>query len=123
MALTLKNEIDSLSGFALNCVETFEPFRKALSEADLERRKRQALSGRQGALLLEYGYPFVADEFRFHLTLSGKLSDHDSDYEHWVVSEYDKHINKTPVLDSIAIFTQSNRQTPFVQLAAFSLTG
>ena len=121
MALTLNSEIDELSRFALSCVEAFEPYREALSEADIKRRKLQALSGRQGALLLEYGYPYVADEFRFHLTLSGKLSESDQDYENWIIGEYNRLITKTPVLDRLAIFTQADRQSPFVEIAEFHL--
>lgn len=121
MALTLENEIEPLSRFALNCVEVFEPFRKALSDSDLQRRKLQALSNRQESLLLKYGYPYVADEFHFHLTLSGKLNDHDKEYENWVISEYNSLITDTPVLDRIAIFKQVDRQSPFIQIAEFCL--
>jgi hypothetical protein len=33
------------------------------------------LSERQRALLVEWGYPYVFDEFRFHMTLSSSLAD------------------------------------------------
>lgn len=122
MALTLENEIEHLSRFALNCVESFEPFRKALSDSDLQRRKLHELSNRQEFLLMKYGYPYVADEFHFHLTLSGKLHEHDKEYEAWVISEYNKLISETPVLDRIAIFKQADRQSPFLQLAGFTLS-
>jgi 2'-5' RNA ligase len=121
MALTLENEFEPLSRFALNCVESLEPFRKALSDSDLQRRKSQSLSNRQEILLLKYGYPYVADEFHFHLTLSGKLSDHDKDYEAWAISEYSRLISETPVLDRLAIFKQVDRQSPFLQLVEFCL--
>jgi len=121
MALTLDNKIEPLSRFALDCVETFEQFRRPLSEADLRRRKLHNLSNNQELLLKQYGYPYVADEFNFHLTLSGKLNEHDENYEAWVINEYDKHITDTPVLDHISIFTQATRQSPFEELAQFSL--
>ena len=122
MALTVEYEIEPLSRFALNCVESFEPFRKALSDSDLQRRKSQSLSKRQESLLLTYGYPYVADEFHFHLTLSGKLSDQDKEYEAWVISEYSRLISETPVLDSLAIYKQVDRQSPFLQLTVFPLS-
>jgi 2'-5' RNA ligase len=123
MALTLEYEIDALSQFAHSCVKCFEPFRKTLSDADIVRRKQQNLSSRQETLLLEYGYPYVADEFRFHLTLSGRLKESDADYETWVISEYERLVHQVPILDQIAIFTQADRQTPFVEVAKFYLTG
>ena len=122
MALTLESEIEPLSRLALDCVESFEPFRKALSDSDLQRRKSQSLSNRQESLLLKYGYPYVADEFHFHLTLSGKLSEHDKDYEAWVISEYSRLISETPILDRLAIYKQVDRQSPFLQLAVFPLS-
>lgn len=45
------------------------------SAADLERRLAAPLSERQRALLLQWGYPYVFDEFRFHMTLSSSLAD------------------------------------------------
>ena len=33
------------------------------------------LSPRQRELLDQFGYPYVMEEFRFHLTLSGRLTD------------------------------------------------
>ncbi|MEC7300555.1 MAG: DUF1045 domain-containing protein, partial [Pseudomonadota bacterium] len=39
------------------------------------RRRAARLSPRQDALLLDWGYPYVFEEFRFHMTLSGKLSE------------------------------------------------
>lgn len=123
MALTLEYELDSLSSFAFNCVKSFESFRKTLSNEDIQRRKLQGLSSRQESLLMEYGYPYVADEFRFHMTLSSKLKEHDHDYKTWAISEYNRLISKTPVLDKIAIFSQADRQTPFALIAEFPLAG
>lgn len=64
-------DLDLLAGAV---VEAFEPFRAALTEAEIARRRPERLTGRQRALLAHYGYPFVMDEFRFHLTLTGALA-------------------------------------------------
>lgn len=45
------------------------------SPAEMARRLAAPLSERQRALLVEWGYPYVFDEFRFHMTLSGSLAD------------------------------------------------
>jgi len=117
MALNLDSDIDALSNFALNCVETFEPFRRALSDTDIARRKQHQLSDRQEFYLQKYGYPHVGDEFRFHLTLTGRLESDDQDFENWVISEYKNSVSQTPVLDRVSIFMQPDRATPFVQLS------
>jgi hypothetical protein len=43
-----------------------------LSEAQLARRREGGLTPAQDALLLRWGYPYVMEEFRFHITLTGK---------------------------------------------------
>ena len=43
--------------------------------ADLERRRKSGLSERHDTYLVRWGYPYIFDEFRFHLTLSNKLED------------------------------------------------
>src|SRR6202000_780688 len=45
------------------------------SPDDLGRRLAAPLTERQRALLVEWGYPYVFDEFRFHMTLSNSLDD------------------------------------------------
>ncbi len=44
-------------------------------KAEIARRKRAPLSARQLAYLHRYGYPYVREEFRFHMTLSSALAE------------------------------------------------
>lgn len=67
-----------LSELAADAVRTFAPLRAAPSEAELAKRRTLRLSARQEALMLEWGYPFVFDEFRFHLTLSNSIESADA---------------------------------------------
>ncbi|NND92791.1 MAG: DUF1045 domain-containing protein, partial [Granulosicoccus sp.] len=79
-ALTLVRQPAQLRSLAMQIVTEFEPYRRALTEADIERRMAQPLSTRQLELLRSYGYPYVDDEFRFHMTLSGPIGEQDTDY-------------------------------------------
>lgn len=63
----------ALSDLAGATVAALDPFRAAPTEAELGRRRKPGLSSRQDALLLQWGYPYVMEEFRFHLTLTGGL--------------------------------------------------
>ncbi len=54
-------------------VEATDPLRAPLTGAEIARRRPEALSARQRALLDRWGYPFVMEEFRFHLTLTDRL--------------------------------------------------
>lgn len=75
LALTPVGDVTALSALAAAIVEEFEPFRAPLSEAQLAKRRAAGLSDRQEALLARWGYPYVMGEFRFHLTLSGRLGE------------------------------------------------
>jgi putative phosphonate metabolism protein len=80
--------VDSISGFiavipadpagdlqqlAANCVRDFDGFRSPLTAEDRARRKPERLSERQRDYLDRFGYPYVMEEFRFHMTLTGRL--------------------------------------------------
>lgn len=77
-ALTAPAEQDALRGVADACVTELDRFRAPLSEAEMSRRRASRLSARQEALLQDWGYPYVLEEFRFHLTLTGPVEDADA---------------------------------------------
>jgi hypothetical protein len=58
-------------------VEATNPLRAALTEAEIARRKPECLTSRQRELLALWGYPYVMEEFRFHLTLTDRLPEGD----------------------------------------------
>jgi putative phosphonate metabolism protein len=64
-------EIDAL---AARCVQDLDAFRKPPSEAELKKRLAGGLRDREKALLQRWGYPYVLDAFRFHMTLTGRLT-------------------------------------------------
>ncbi len=74
-ALTPSGDPAPVNALAARIVAHFEPFRAPLSATDMERRLRSPLTERQKDLLERYGYPFVGDEFRFHMTLTGRVDD------------------------------------------------
>ncbi len=55
-------------------VEAFEPFRAPPAAAEIARRQPGRLSERQRLYIERYGYPYVLEEFRFHMTLTGRVS-------------------------------------------------
>ena len=73
IALTPRSDTAQLNGFAAMCVETLDTFRAPPSEAELAKRRASGLSHGQEMMLLKWGYPYVMDEFRFHMTLTSKL--------------------------------------------------
>jgi Protein of unknown function (DUF1045) len=58
-----------------NCLRNFEPFRAPLSAEDIARRRKAPLSTLQDERLLAFGYPYIFEDFRFHMTLTGAVKD------------------------------------------------
>lgn len=62
-----------LQKFAADCVTTFDDFRAPLTAEDRIRRNASSLTNEQLAYLDRWGYPYVFEQFRFHMTLTGSL--------------------------------------------------
>lgn len=75
IALVPSMPLPALSDLAQSAVLDLDPFRAPLSPAEIARRRPDALSARQRDYLSDYGYPYVLEEFRFHMTLTGPLAD------------------------------------------------
>jgi putative phosphonate metabolism protein len=58
---------------AANCVTELDDFRLPADAAELARRRAAGLSARQDELLLRWGYPYVLEAFRFHITLTDRV--------------------------------------------------
>lgn len=62
-----------LMDLAGDSVRAFDDFRAPPGAAELDRRRAAGLSETQEANLVRWGYPYVMDAFRFHITLTGRL--------------------------------------------------
>lgn len=63
-----------LQEVAAACVQQLQPLAAPLSASELARRRAAGLTPRQDELLQRWGYPFVLESFRFHLSLTGGLA-------------------------------------------------
>ena len=63
----------TLDQLAASCVTAFDRFRRPLTAIERVKRLAAGLSERQSEYLERWGYPYVLDEFRFHLTLTGEV--------------------------------------------------
>lgn len=76
LALVPSAPAPRLDAVAAACVARLDVFRAAMTAEELARRAT-GLTPRQTRLLDRWGYPFVMEEFRFHITLSGRLAPED----------------------------------------------
>jgi putative phosphonate metabolism protein len=72
-ALVPSRPCGTVDRLAEDCVRWFDAFRAPPSIDELGRRRRAGLSEAEDALLVRWGYPYVMEAFRFHLTLTQRL--------------------------------------------------
>jgi hypothetical protein len=73
VAVTPVTPPPALAALERAVVTEFEPFRAPLTQEETLRRRPERLSPRQRGHLERYGYPYVLEDFAFHMTLSGRL--------------------------------------------------
>ncbi len=73
LALCLTQRCEPLERLAGRCVAALQPFAAPLTSAEIERYRNQGLSERQHVQLCRWGYPYVWDDYRFHMTLTDRL--------------------------------------------------
>ncbi|MEM1301275.1 MAG: DUF1045 domain-containing protein [Pseudomonadota bacterium] len=122
LALTPRGDLGSLQQLAKTCVTELDRFRAPLTEAELARRRKANLSDRQEALLRDWGYPYVMEEFRFHLTLSDKIAK--ADLPAWTRTVRDAlpDMHEPFVIDQIALCGERG-DGRFEVIHRYALTG
>lgn len=113
-----------LQDFAADVVEHFEPFRAALSESDIARRRPQKLTDSQRENLVVWGYPHVMDDFRFHMTLTGPVDDTVSAHITSVLTQEFSDFTDRPLsISGLGLFIEEARGEPFTVHTWLPLTG
>jgi putative phosphonate metabolism protein len=125
VALVPSAESQALQRFAFTLVQAFEPFRAPLSEADMARRLQSPLTPAHRAYLEAYGYPYVGDAFRFHMTLTGSLPPEQvAPVKDALALAYAQAVpGETPfAIDRIGLFKQETRKSRFRLLDSVTLS-
>jgi hypothetical protein len=121
--------VDSISGFiavvpaqpsaellqlAADATREFDPFRAPLTPEDRARRNPAKLTPRQCEYLDRWGYPYVMEEFRFHMTLTGRLDSARREPVMAMLRERFAAIGlKTIAIDRIALFREDHAGARF----------
>jgi hypothetical protein len=108
-----------LDRLAASCVKHFDGFRAPLTSADRSRRLAGHLTARQIGHVERWGYPYVFEDFRFHMTLTGALS---ADRQEPMVSYLQdglaySHGGGPIKIDRLALLRQDHPGSRFVVLA------
>ena len=131
--------VDSISGFlavvpaqrsaelerlAADCTSDFDDFRAPLTVEDRARRNPVALTPRQRDHLDRWGYPYVMEDFRFHMTLTGRLDAIRREPILAMLRERFAALGlKTLAIDRIALFRQDQASARFRIIGHWQLRG
>jgi putative phosphonate metabolism protein len=131
--------VDSISGFiaivpanasaelqclGADCVTAFDPFRASLEPEDRERRNPSRLTPRQREHLDAWGYPYVMEDFRFHMTLTGRLETaRREDVLAMLRRSFSTIKLKTLQVDRLALFRQDDASARFRIIGHWPLRG
>ena len=105
---------ETLNFLAASVVQEFDRFRAPLSEAEIELRDPDGLTAPQFNNLHRWGYPYVMDEFRFYMTLTGRVSGRDAQRFEAALHDFFDPVLAEPVeMANLALFVEEEQGAPF----------
>jgi hypothetical protein len=105
-------------------VTALDAHRAPPTEAEIARRKPEKLSPRQREYLRDWGYPYVFAEWRFHMTLTRRLTAAEKTI---ILPAVTEALGNAPALSrtisDICVFAQATPGAPFTILERLTLRG
>lgn len=122
LALVPEPPVSELAELAEMCVRAIDAYRAPPDDAELARRSSAGLSANQKRFLLRWGYPYVFDEFRFHITLTRKLGDKEQNKFMAAANEhFAPVIGQALEVDALTVFAEARVSKKFVVEERFPL--
>jgi putative phosphonate metabolism protein len=115
--LALREQAPSpeLQALADSAVATRDGFREQPEAEELARRRRHGLTEAEDAMLERWGYPYVFQLWRFHVTLSRRLDETEMAKARPIAEAHFAEALAVPRwVSSVAIFTQRAAGQPFL---------
>ncbi|WP_459824470.1 DUF1045 domain-containing protein [Desulfomicrobium salsuginis] len=123
LALTSTGPCPDLEELARACVVELDRFRRTPGPEELARRRDKGLTPAQDRLLERWGYPYVLEEFMFHLTLTASIHDPaERERIHAALTPLLAPVLHRPIpVREICLFRQSCLEKPFTVLTRVPL--
>lgn len=127
LALVPVGRESRVNDLAADCVRDFDAYRAPLTAQELDRRRLEGLSARQGRYLAEWGDPYVLADYRFHITLTGSLENAPPHHVTALIAaarDALAALNTKPMrVDAVCLFEQPARERPFRLTRRFRFRG
>jgi len=121
-ALVPADPCPAIDALAAACVEATDSVRAPLDQTEMARRRAAPLSKRQKLLLARWGYPFVMEEFQFHMTVAGPIGDSEAGEVPAALENHFRPLIGQPMgVDTLSLFHQPGRGRSFQRIGIFPL--
>jgi hypothetical protein len=116
IALVPATACADINRLADDCVRELDRFRAPMTHEDRTRRLAGGLSPRQIEHLDRWGYPYVFEDFRFHMTLTGSLAAPERDRAlQFLCGKFEQVPQAhTLLIDRVVIARQERKSMPFI---------
>lgn len=122
LALTLSESSPILHQLAANCVRDLDHFRASSDAADLAKRMRPSHNLAEQQNLIRWGYPYVLDTWKFHMTLTNSLTpDVLPLFRDHLIERFSSVCEQPLLCDSICLFEESKPGAPMLLTKRFPL--
>lgn len=107
------------------CVTRLHPLVKPLGPDELARRRQAQLNPAQDRLLMQWAYPWVLEEFKFHLSLTGPIHALTADELEALVQAAQTHFEALPParFEHLALFAEPHKGAEFQWVESVELRG
>lgn len=123
LALKADGDQSQINDLASRCVTQLDHHRARMTQSEAEKRLASARSDSQRARIQDWGYPFVLDQYRFHMTMTDKLPKGDLDETQQALGKVlDPMLSKPVPLDAISLVGEGE-DGKFRQIERFPLRG
>ena len=123
LALTLSQPAPQVQALADAAVKELDELRAPLSQQDLERRLGKGLTPRQENYVHRWGYPYVFEDFRFHMTLTGPIQETErrERLQSQLAALFRPELGSPVPVGEISLYSQENSERPFLLVDRFRL--
>jgi hypothetical protein len=120
LALVPESETAELDWLADSCVTHFDHFRSPLTPED--RVRRGDMLPTETALFEQFGYHFIFNNFKFHITLAGPLDDPELDAVQPALATAVAPLCEEPFkVEDLCLFGDPGEDAPFQLVERFPL--
>jgi hypothetical protein len=125
VAIVPRAPAPAVERLAADCVTAIDRFRLPMTAQERVKRLAAGLSRSQTAHLDRWGYPYVLEEFRFHMTLTGRIEAERRHAIHALLRDaFARHCGTEPIaLDRLALVRQDEPRAPFRVIADAAVGG